>query len=192
MRVRFVKLGIDKIFNGFNILTDTQELLSSSSVPINEIMSSRKRISLKNLKTNFDLNKSISSLKQTKVKSFSDINRDNNFYKISRKFESNTLILKENINNLTYIKQKKNKNEDSKIINKKQKNNLEESLQNKNDKIHFFMIYLFNLISCGKFHNNIKIYEDFRIKIISVENLLKIYSNVNNLMKATDKKNNIF
>ena len=51
--------------------------------------------------------------------------------------------------------------------------------------------FILNKISFGKKYKYLKIYEDFRKKIISVENLIKNYLIINNLLKINDIKENI-
>jgi hypothetical protein len=51
-----------------------------------------------------------------------------------------------------------------------------------------FFSYLFYKITCGKNNNYYKIYEHFRIKIISEEHLIKNHLNIYNLLKVTENK----
>ena len=46
-----------------------------------------------------------------------------------------------------------------------------------------FCDYFIYKITCGKKNSNLGIYEDFRKKIISVENLMQNYLKINNLLK---------
>ena len=50
-----------------------------------------------------------------------------------------------------------------------------------------FLDYFIHKITFGKKHDNIKIYENFRKKIISVENLMQIYLKMNNLLDPSRK-----
>ena len=46
-----------------------------------------------------------------------------------------------------------------------------------------FIHYLIYLISLKKYHSNIKLYSDFRIKMISEENLILTNLSVNKILK---------
>ena len=91
------------------------------------------------------------------------------------------------MNNMAYIKENDYQNSDT-AINKDNINDIN-SQENKNEKL-LFLYYLLNKISFGKKYKYLKIYEDFRIKIISVENLIKTYLIMNNLLKINDIKDN--
>ena len=79
-------------------------------------------------------------------------------------------------------------------MNNKRNNNINKKDDKKvnNNKIQKvnFCIYILNRISFGKLYSNLKIYEDFRIKVISVENLMNNYLNINNLIKVSYMKKN--
>ena len=78
------------------------------------------------------------------------------------------------------------------------------SLNKRNSKINKpikrmkFLEYITFYFSCGKIHQRIKCYDEFRCRIISEENLILNYLNVCKLLKATkniikdmeDDKNN--
>ena len=59
----------------------------------------------------------------------------------------------------------------------------------KNKEKMAFFNYLVYKILCGKKYENIKIYEDFREKIISKEQLFQNYFYINNLKMAKSEKN---
>ena len=92
--------------------------------------------------------------------------------------------------NPIYCDEKNYKFEDSGIVtnNEKGKVNINNNKKNpniKNDNINLsfwnFFIYKF---SFGKKHNNIKLYEAFREKVISVETLIRNHLNILNLLKV--------
>ena len=70
------------------------------------------------------------------------------------------------------------------------KNYKSKSIQNNETKKINFWNYLLNKLSCGKIKKNIKIYEDFRIKIISVENIINNFLNTNYILKIIERKEN--
>ena len=161
---------INKFFNGFNILKDTDELLSSNSISLKQILSLKKDIKTINLKQkNNDINKSCCSLKQAK----------SNILMIDK--NKNILNNKHSINN-TFIKQNIPRYELTDIVTKKENDIIENNNVKKTDKFSIFK-YLFNQMSCGRVNKEINLYEEFRIKIICVENILKISLNVENLLE---------
>ena len=91
-----------------------------------------------------------------------------------------------NINNINIVNSKKI-NKEKNIIETHVKD--KETKQSKN-KINF-MHYLAYLLSFTKFHSNIKIYSDFRIKMISEENLILSNLNINKILKKYKIENSI-
>ena len=87
-----------------------------------------------------------------------------------------------NINNKIYENQEKYKFEDSVIINKKNEINYNNDVKEK-EKFDFWSFRLYKL-TCGKQYNYFKLYEDFRIKMISEEHIIKNHINICNLLKA--------
>ena len=168
---------INKLFNKYAMLTDTHEYFNSSSQPLKRIKILKLEHQLKYLKTqNFKSNTSLSYMKEEKPLA-------NN--------ETNELYSKsENINNKTFVNENSFKYEDSNIIeNKKRNNNInkkDDNMKVNNNKIEKikFCTYFLNKISFGKLYKNLEIYEDFRIKVISVENLMNNYLNIDNLIKV--------
>ena len=51
-----------------------------------------------------------------------------------------------------------------------------------------FLDFLYYKITCGKKAKFFKIYEDFRMKIISEEHIIRNHLNIYNLLKITEKK----
>ena len=98
---------------------------------------------------------------------------DNNKVKIDAQSNDNL-----NINNISII--------NSNIIEKKmiERHESKESSKKKETKNSLkFIDYLLHLISFSKLHKNIKIYSDFRIKMISEENLILCTLNISKMQK---------
>ena len=101
--------------------------------------------------------------------------------------QSNDNLNFNNINNFNII--------NNKIINK-EKNNIEtheskdKETKKSKDKMNFIH-YLIYLISFAKYHSNIKLYSDFRIRMISEENLIVSNLNINKIIKKYKSENSI-
>ena len=101
--------------------------------------------------------------------------------------QSNDNLNFNNINNFNII--------NNKIINK-EKNNIEtheskdKETKKPKDKMNFIH-YLIYLISFAKYHSNIKLYSDFRIRMISEENLIVSNLNINKIIKKYKSENSI-
>ena len=104
-------------------------------------------------------------------------------YSKSKSFEKKTYTYtNENFNNLTYINDKDYRYDYSEINKDKDKDNDIIKIVDKKENINFCK-YLISKISFGKCYSNIKALNNFGIKFISVENLLKCYLNIDNLNK---------
>ena len=184
-------LFINKIFNKYTMLIDTEKLFYASGISIKDIMDSKKEIKLKDLKSQKDnTNKSSSFTKQ--IKKISSLEKNNychSFNKASRNNKVSSEI--ENINNFTFVNEKGYKYDDTNIFENKDTDNDTFNINKiyKREKIKFYK-YLINKVTCGKVFKSLNLYEEFRKKIISVENLMKSYLNVNNLIKACKYKRN--
>ena len=105
----------------------------------------------------------------------------------SSKIFNNTTSINENDYTDQFINSKnwdtqKSKEAENKVINTLNKNNENK----KND--HYFNLcnYSFFIITCRKRKKKFDIYNKFRIKVLSEENLVKNYLNLHNLLKATE------
>ena len=152
-----------------------------------KIQNKKKEIKLNNLKTqNFDKSKSISSIKESSTKKENQNleKKNNNYFIINEPEKSRIAVQNENINNITVIDEKCNKFDYSDIfINK----DIKDSETNKKDDLNFCKYFIYK-ISFGKIYNKFKVIEDFRIKLISVENIFNNYLNLHNLIKVINLK----
>ena len=168
---------INKIINQFTALKDIQSILNSSHVSINEINQPKKNIEIKK----------ISNL-NTKDLEYNSINKNIDKTDISSRtnieiIDKNSMISKEEKKE----KQTNNIDNNNREDKKEQKNlNKKNEYNNQKEKIIFWK-FLIHKFTCGKKIRHLKLYENFREKIISVENLVQINLNAYNILKFKDK-----
>jgi len=171
---------INKIINQFTVLKDIQSILNSSHVSIDEINQPKKRIELKKISNinpkNIENNSIIKNVDKTDISSRTNLEI----------FDKNSVISKEDkkekqINN---VENNNKENKNGTNINKSNESN------NHEEKIKFWK-FLVHKFSCGKKNHDLQLYEDFREKIISVENLIQINLNTHNILKLKDKINEV-
>jgi hypothetical protein len=180
--INLIAIMINKLYNKFITLCDTEELLFSliNSEKINKI--SIKSIKIKNLaekninnnikKDRDILNLNSMDMKENKSeKNKSDIHLEN----------SNNFFILNNFNNIPDNFKKKLINDESQNINKI------ETINTKEKKENFFDFLLFNF-ACGKKTNGFQFYDKFRKKIISEECFIKNHLNLYNLITLKKKK----
>ena len=165
---------INKIINQFTALKDIQSILNSSHVSIDEINQPKKNIELKKISNlnqkNIENNSLIKNIDKTDISSRTNIEI----------IDKNSIISKEKpINNV------ENNNKEDKNGKNSNKSN-EYNNNNQKEKINFWK-FLIHKFSCGKKNHHLKLYEDFREKIISVENLIQINLNAHNILNLKNK-----
>ena len=173
---------INKIFNNYAIYSNSKELFNFS---IKQNKDNKKQIKLNNLlsNNNFDSSKSLSPSLKAKINSNIDI-------KISSKVENKTnenneaLCGNANIGNDAFIKEKDFRNSITSIISEKEKTNFNKRKNVKKEKLSFCKYCIFK-ISFGKINGELRLYEYFRIKVVSIENLLNNYLKINDLIKVS-------
>ena len=82
-------------------------------------------------------------------------------------------------------------NKDIYLDNSKKSNHI--NTNNKDDvnmTSNTFFNFIYFKLSCGKNRRFFKIYENFRIKMISEEHLIRNHLNIYNLLKITERKRN--
>ena len=178
---------INKLFNYYAIIGDTEDLLSLCPCTITEIMKHEK-MKIKRFKQSKKSLKEIDPQKKEKE----ILNKENiNFYPKSNeealdKNDDNKIqSSSKNINNCTFIIENEFKNENSEIINKKdnKQNYKSTNANNYKQKIKFWE-YLIYKITFGKKNNKIKLFENFRTNIISVENIINNYLSIGYISKV--------
>ena len=173
----FIAKIINKVINQYTALKDIKSILNSSNLSIDEIDKSKKNIQLKN-NANINLkNFENSSIKQNIEKA--DISSRTNL----DIFDKNSSLDKEEKKE-KQINNSINKNKDENVG----KNfNIGHKYNNQKEKIIFWKFLIYKC-SCGKKNNsNLQYYENFREKIISVENLIQNSIKINDLLKLKEK-----
>ncbi len=94
------------------------------------------------------------------------------------------LSKKKNIDNSIYNNEQNYKYEDTNIVTNKENEKSENNNNKKKKEKITFWYYLLYKFTCGKKHHSMILYEKFREKIISVENLIINHLNVHNLLKV--------
>ena len=178
--ITIVAIYINNLYNNYIVLSDTESLLNSSihterTISIkNEIerkLTKQKSRELKNEKIN---NKFSDNMNYSKNKNTKNSKIDNYLSKSN----NNTCITSTDKININH-----NLIDRKKIKNLNTFNNKAEREKDKN-----FFSFLFFKISCEKKENIFKMYNEFRIKMISEEHLIKNHLNIYNLLKVTEKK----
>ena len=166
---------INKFINQFIILKDIQSVLNSSNVSINEIMNQCKNNNIKKSNTySYQGNKEQIPINQNSIdKDRTDISSRTNIEIIGNNNKNSN---KNKIKEKHYNFENNNKYCDKGKI-----------TESKNEPI-CFKNYLIYKLTLGKKDNNIMIYENFREKIISVENLIQNNLNISNLLKEKNNK----
>ena len=187
----FINLHINK----YSSLKDMQLLLDLSPNEENNGNNKPKKynikINMENIKRSSSYNNNLSKI---------NISDRNKFIKIDNKEKnySNTEITPPSYNSITTInekdyidkfsgintwdsqKRKDNDNENKNTDNMSNKNMKEENF-------FTFWNYTLYIFTFGKKNNKFEIYDKFRSKILSEENLVENYLNIYNLLKATKK-----
>ena len=184
--ITILAIYINSLYNNYIVLSDTESLLNSSihyerTINLkNEIERKRTKHKLRELKNEKTKNKFSDNMNysiekpNSKSKNTKNSRIDNN---LSKSNNNMCITSTDNINanqNSTDIK---------KIKNLDKFNNRAEREKEKN-----FLGFLFFKFSCEKKENIFKIYNEFRIKMISEEHLIKNHLNIYNLLRVTERK----
>ena len=182
--ITILSIYINKLYNNYMVLYDTKNLLYN-------LIHKEKTIHKKNrIHSNAQNVNSITN-EITKI--------ENNELKKEKEYKKNKNKKNENENDDTKISSINYLNKTAKIsksnsnlkldtnTNKKEKNNKNDD-RTKNNK-NFFDFIKYKLI-CNKNDNYFQIYNNFRLKILSEEHLIRNHLNIYNLLKFADKKRN--
>ena len=182
-----VFIVINKIFNYYAILCDTEKLLDLCPCSIKEIMKN-ERMKIKKFKQKKNKNLKEIDPKQKEKEILSKENNNfcakSNEQELDKKDDNKMQASSKNINNCAFIIEDEFKYENSEIINNKdsKKNFRSNNTFNYKEKIKFWK-YLLYKITFGKKNNKIKLFENFRINIISVENIINNYLSIGYISK---------
>ena len=181
--ITIVAIYINSLYNNYIVLSDTKTLLSSSiyterTISIkNEIEKKLTRQRLREFKNEKIKNKNYAinySMEKEKSKTIENSRKDNN---LSKSNNNMCITSTDNINaNQNRIDTKKIKN-----LNKFNNRIEREKLKN-------ICSFLFFKLSCEKKENIFKIYNEFRIKMISEEHLIKNHLKIYLLLRVTERK----
>ena len=168
----FIVRIINKVINQYTALKDIKSILNTSNLNIDEIPKPKKIIQFKN-------NSSIN------LRNIGDSSTKKNLKKVDISSRTNIEIIDKKI---ALDKEKEINN----IINKNKDENIEKTFNirydyNKLKEKIIFWKFLIYKCSCGKKYNYLKFYENYRKKIISVENLIQNNIKINNILKVKDK-----
>ena len=196
--VTFLASLINGFYNNYIILKDTQKLLHSTTEEYekNYIKKNYNNELKSNNQLNFDSSKSISSLRQNinKNKLFFNFKINNNNKRRNNTKPITYITTNNSALNINIHKSKSDKSiqnkENIKTINIEndimERNYISNSLINNKSNLNLWD-YLFYRITCRKHNkNNIKIYDDFRTKLISEENILLNQFNLFTLLKINE------
>ena len=186
--ITIISIYINSLYNHYIVLSDTENLLYSSlhtekhinnkiekgkenveNTKIKELDKEKNNTKNKNLTQKIKNEKPNRNLKNIKINN----SQSSNFIVSLDKFndKANTNMEMNNPNNNNKIKD----------------SNFENNRTVKR-KITNFFGYLLYEISCKKKNHYFKVYNDFRIKIISEEHLIRNHLDVYNLLKITERK----
>ena len=163
---------INSFYNNYNILFDFDKLISTS-------INNKNKNKIKNDKelTNLDINSHNIETNKSETENTNFENNINSNNEIINK--KNTLKQNSNINNNAYIKEKEYKEVSEIIINKSNEN-----IDIKNNTKFKFWNFILHKLSSGKKNNYFTLYENFRMKIMSEENLLNNYLDIYSLIQT--------
>ena len=184
--VTVVAIFLNRLFNQYVVLSDTEKLLFSSIYA--EKYTDKSKIKRHEEKKNHkDLEKSKhkNEISHKGKHNATDKSRDAfGQYKFDSTVSRNAIHTNNNEG-----KEKVDKSSDffNKIINEEIERT--KSFQRKSRKLNFFEFILFKF-SCDSKNCSFKVYKKFRLKIISEEHLIRNHLNIYNLIRLTEKKRN--
>ena len=180
--ITFVAIFINQFYNNYIIFYDTKVLLTTSlnTNKQNENENNKHRIELNNIESspqNYETNKSFDKVRISKEYIISNTNLNNNI-ELNRKINvTNNNINSENEKTREEIEENNNQYTNKDI-------NIDED-DSKRKRFSFWNYFVYK-ICCGKKNSKLKIYEDFRMKIMSEEQLIKNHLNIYNLLKESE------
>ena len=179
--ITFVAIFINQFYNNYIIFYDTKILLTTSlNTSENSNENNKHRIEINNRennRTNAEINKSFTRVRINKESGPSETNLNNNI----EKNEINNIMTNNNLNSENE-KTREEIEDNNQYANKDTTRN-ENDIQRK--KFNFWNYFVYK-ICCGKKNSKLKIYEDFRMKIISEEQVIKNHLNLYNLLKESE------
>lgn len=183
--ITFLAVFLNQFYNNYIIFYDTKILLSNSiNTDENQNDINKHKIELKNIEinnNNIETNKSFTQVRINKECLPSDTNLNND------KYANNNVISNITVNNTNNININSENEKTREDISEQNQYEIKQSdeINNKRKKFNFWNYFVYK-ICCGKKNSKLKIYEDFRTKIISEEQLIKNHLNIYNLLKDSE------
>ena len=175
----FIACFINKIINEYSAIKDIESILKSSNINIEEAIKPKKSIELKNINSN---SKNIDTVHSSSNSITNNFEKSILSSKTNLEIEKDCSLEKENKDNQLSNFEKNNKD-----VNNGNPFNKKNTYNNEKGNIIFWK-FLIHKISFGKKNKHFKLYEDFREKIISVENLVQSNFHLLDLLKIINKK----
>ena len=178
---------INNFINSYIILKDFNCLLNLFSITTNDIvLTNQKNILNKKLQEVEQIRKN--SCAFTKSSSSETLNTE----KEKPEEKHKELKEKETETNQSINTERSEITEEPKIVSTNNREELKIGTEKKNDERTFCLKeYLISAITFGKKYDYMELYENFRKKIISVENLMQNYLKMNNLLKSEKRISNL-
>jgi hypothetical protein len=197
--ITVIAMLINSLYNNYVILSDTKQLLHSTI--FNEKENHNKQsIEYKQTKNKNKIKISDKNIQKIKDKiKYSDrgnLKSGSTIEKVIEKGKINNIS--SDINDFTF--NNKNKNISNTDVNNQIQNNTNIADKNENEilrtlsiksqdiKTKNFFSYIYFRMTCRKKNNYFQVYEDFRIKIISEEHIIRNHLNIYTLLKLTERK----
>jgi len=179
-----VAININRFYNNYIILLDSEKLLSNL-INLENNSANKNRIKLEKAKINELKNPKNNISQKQDLKNNSEEINFNNESKIKKlKNHSKNNISKSDIYTTDFIGDMNGRN---KSLEKQDKNEIKNENEIKNDNKSFLSFIIFKM-SCNRKNNYFQIYNDFRIKIISEEHIIRNHLNIYYIMKNNEKK----
>ena len=173
-----IALFINNFFNKYIILFDTEKLLTKANISITEICARKREIKINNSSYNSEFT-TVKEINKDEINSISPETKE----KIMER-NDNAINQNQDVEKPVYNNEQNYKYEEPEIVDKICNKNKENSVKNhKTKEIFSFWNFIIYKLSFGKKYNNLRIYEVFREKVISVENLTRNHLNILNLLK---------
>ena len=176
--ITIVASYINRFYNHYIILSDTKALLNSNIKKQKKIrkLFSKELKELDKKKIRKEIKERSERKNSLNKKEYNKSETKNNVNNISK----NDVDISNSNNSKLDFKHNKNKINNSDIKNS-------EKISSNNNKFFEFILFKFN---CKMKNNFFYIYENFRMKIISEEHLIKNHLNIYNILRVTEKNRN--
>ena len=179
--ITFVAFYINYLYNKYILLSDTEDLLFTS---INT--NTEKNLKSKHVKEKAKIKNKFQNIENNEINNDKNRNSDlekNNSNKINDKTNNKSENLKINIRNNEYENDLSKKELPEEHI-----ESINSIRRNINTERKTFLSFVIFKLSFSKKNSFYKVYENFRIKIMSEEHLIKNHLNIFNLLKLVGRK----